>query len=116
MRGMKIGRRSFVPRPTTKDADLQVLYGSDGTRTRDLRRDRLVPRIRRLATIDVLSLYSCAYAGLGHVNCARLRRPHFERLLPFCCPRTLWQPVAETLRRGADVTKRAAPFDYRRLA
>jgi hypothetical protein len=38
-------------------------YGSDGTRTRDLRRDRLVPRMRRLATIDALSLYSCGSAG-----------------------------------------------------
>jgi hypothetical protein len=37
--------------------------GSDGTRTRDLRRDRLVPRIRRLATIDALSLYSCGSAS-----------------------------------------------------
>jgi hypothetical protein len=33
------------------------LNGSDGTRTLDLRRDRLVPWKRRLATIDVLSLY-----------------------------------------------------------
>jgi hypothetical protein len=40
VRGMKRGRRSFAPKPTTKDADLQELYGSDGTRTRDLRRDR----------------------------------------------------------------------------
>jgi len=39
-------------------------YGSDGTQTRDLRRDRLVLQIRRLATIDALSLYSCGSAGL----------------------------------------------------
>jgi hypothetical protein len=33
--------RSIAPKPTTKDVDLQDLfYGSDGTRTRDLRRDR----------------------------------------------------------------------------
>ena len=64
VRGIERGRRSFAPKPTTKDADLQVFYGSDGTRTRDLRRDRLVPLIRRLATIDVLSLYSCGSAGL----------------------------------------------------
>jgi hypothetical protein len=38
-------------------ADLQDFYGSDGTRTRDFRRDRLVPEKRRLATIDAQSLY-----------------------------------------------------------
>jgi hypothetical protein len=38
--GMKRGRRSWTPRPATKDAALQGIYGSDGTRTRDLRRDR----------------------------------------------------------------------------
>jgi hypothetical protein len=32
--------RSFAPEAATEDADLQGLYGSDGTRTRDLRRDR----------------------------------------------------------------------------
>ena len=37
--------------------DLQDFYGSDGTRTRDLRRDRLVPEKRRLATIAAQSLY-----------------------------------------------------------
>ena len=40
--GMKRGRRSFVSNPVRKDADLQGVYGSDGTRTRDLRRDRPV--------------------------------------------------------------------------
>jgi hypothetical protein len=57
LRGMKSSRRSFAPRRTTKLSDLQVFYGSDGTRTRDLRRDRLVPEKRRLATIDAQSLY-----------------------------------------------------------
>jgi hypothetical protein len=33
-------RRSFAPDQSTKHADLQGFYGSDGTRTRDLRRDR----------------------------------------------------------------------------
>jgi hypothetical protein len=45
-RGIHGGRRSFVPTRTTKDTDLQVLYGSDGTRTRDLRRDRPARRNR----------------------------------------------------------------------
>jgi hypothetical protein len=40
VRRMKGSRRSTAPTPTTEDPDLQVLYGSDGTRTRDLRRDR----------------------------------------------------------------------------
>ena len=36
-------RRLFAPNEATKDPDLQgVFYGSDGTRTRDLRRDRPV--------------------------------------------------------------------------
>src|SRR5215203_5194722 len=72
-RGMKRGRRPFTPKPATNNADLQGVYGSDGTRTRDLRRRRLVPPIRRLATIDALSLYSCRYAGLSALTCARLR-------------------------------------------
>src|SRR5215218_2994168 len=42
LRGMKTSRRSSAPNPATKHADLQRLYGSDGTRTRDLRRDRPV--------------------------------------------------------------------------
>ena len=33
LRGMKTSRRSCAPNPATKHADLQVLYGSDGTRT-----------------------------------------------------------------------------------
>jgi hypothetical protein len=49
---MKIDRRSFAPRRATEHADLQGLYGSDGTRTRDLRRDR-----------PVMALAGCA--GIG---------------------------------------------------
>src|ERR687891_2804320 len=40
--GMERSRRSIAPGSTTKDSYLQVVYGSDGTRTRDLRRDRPV--------------------------------------------------------------------------
>jgi hypothetical protein len=46
LRGMKTSRRSSAPNPATKHADLQGLYGSDGTRTRDLRRDRPVTAFR----------------------------------------------------------------------
>ena len=62
--------------------------GSDGTRTRDLRRDRLVPRTRRLATIDALSLYSWV-CELSALICARLRRLDFVGLLPFWVAQTL---------------------------
>jgi hypothetical protein len=41
-RGIAGSRRSLAPRRTLKLAELQVFYGSDGTRTRDLRRDRPV--------------------------------------------------------------------------
>ncbi len=56
--------------------------GSDGTRTRDLRRDRLVPSRRRLATIDALSLYSCGSAG------SNVRFPHdcTGSIWSVCCP------------------------------
>jgi hypothetical protein len=37
---MQRSRRSNTPEQSTEDANLQVVYGSDGTRTRDLRRDR----------------------------------------------------------------------------
>ena len=47
-----------------------IKNGSDGTRTRDLRRDRLVPSKRRWATIDAQSLYSCRSTG------SSVRFPH----------------------------------------
>src|SRR5215211_6808731 len=50
--------RANPPKTTPKEkvpASRDFLDGSDGTRTRDLRRDRLVLQIRRLATIDALS-------------------------------------------------------------
>jgi hypothetical protein len=56
-RGIDGGRRSFAPSEATRHADLQGFNGSDGTRTRDLRRDRHVPGKQRLATIDAQSLY-----------------------------------------------------------
>jgi hypothetical protein len=49
-RGMKETRRSFSSSRREEDADLQGVYGSDGTRTRDLRRDRPSQAPRRLAT------------------------------------------------------------------
>jgi hypothetical protein len=48
---MKRDRR-FAPTSATKDADSQGIYGSDGTRTRDLRRDR-PSRVPRRSTTNV---------------------------------------------------------------
>jgi hypothetical protein len=67
MREMRECRRSFAPHKATKDADLQGVYnGSDGTRTRDLRRDssalwfaarsRGSPLVARCAAFPVLAL------------------------------------------------------------
>ena len=53
-RTMKPKDRSEQKVPASGDFE----SGSDGTRTRDLRRDRLVPEKRRLATSDAQSLYS----------------------------------------------------------
>jgi hypothetical protein len=64
-----------------------VFYGSDGTRTRDLRRDRPVRGSRRLATMDAQSLYSCGFPGSRRTLSAWLSEAGFRRLLPVCCPR-----------------------------
>src|SRR6266542_6299546 len=60
--------------------------GSDGTRTRDLRRDRPVRRSRRLTTMDAQSLYSCGFPGFRPRAFAWLSQADFRRLLPVCCP------------------------------
>jgi hypothetical protein len=81
------GRRSLTPKSATKDAILQaVFYGSDGTRTRDLRRDRPLRGSRRLATMDAESLYSCGSSGFSRLDSAWLSQTDFRRLLPVCCP------------------------------
>jgi hypothetical protein len=49
--------RPRLPRQQNRPICTYFEDGSDGTRTRDLRRDRLVPLIGRLATIGALSLY-----------------------------------------------------------
>ena len=83
----------------------RYFYGSDGTRTRDLRRDRLVPPIRRWATIDALSLYSYASAGplrsfahvrVGSISCV-------------CCPSAaqtckLWSSAMSVFERALAVS------------
>ncbi len=77
--------RANAPKATSNEkvpASGDFEDGSDGTRTRDLRRDRLVPRKRRLATIDAQSLYSCGSAG------SSVRFPHdcTGSISSVCCP------------------------------
>ena len=57
------------------------LTGGDGTRTRDLRRDRLLRGSRRLTTSDAESLYSCDFAPLA-LRFRVVERNDFRRLLP----------------------------------
>jgi hypothetical protein len=59
LRGMRRSRRSFAPHPAKEHGDLQVFYGSDGTRTRDLRRDRPVGRhpVQPAPTLNYLGLF-----------------------------------------------------------
>jgi hypothetical protein len=80
------------------------LNGSDRTRTRDLRRDRPVRGLRRLATIDAESLYSCGLPSLGRFDSALLSEADFRRLLPVCCPGWTLIRVA----RLANVPRRAS--------
>jgi len=63
-----------------------VKSGSDGTRTRDLRRDRPVRGSRPLTTIDAESLYSCGFWSFRRFDSAWLSEASFRRLLPVCCP------------------------------
>src|SRR6266540_2036704 len=81
--GIERSRRSFAPDRTTKEGNLQdVFYGSDGTRTRDLRRDRPLLGTRRLATMDAQSLYSCGFRGSRPFHSAWLSEAGFRRLVP----------------------------------
>jgi hypothetical protein len=76
----------FAPSRQQEVKICRTFSGSDGTRTRDLRRDRPVRGSRRLATIDALSLYSCGFAGFSWFDSAWLGEAVFRRLLPVCCP------------------------------
>jgi hypothetical protein len=60
--------------------------GSDGTRTRDLRRDRPVRGLRRLPPMDAGSLHSCSFSSFSRFASAWLSEADFRRLLPVCCP------------------------------
>jgi hypothetical protein len=64
----------------------QTKSGSDGTRTRDLRRDRPVRGSRSLTTIDARTLYSCGFSGFRRLRFGWLSQVDLRRLLPVCCP------------------------------
>jgi hypothetical protein len=79
---------SYESAEATQPACLQVKPrdGSDGTRTRDLRRDRPLQALRRSATIAVESICSCWSGSAQRRLSAWLREADLRRLLPICCP------------------------------
>jgi hypothetical protein len=133
-RGMKRNRRSFCAEPATENADLQAFIGSDGTRTRDLRRDRPVLALpawawmrgdpRRDQGVSQLVLrglpgtsgHLLAEAGvelrqlaLGYVEFVLLRFPGLPRRVPRPPPRRpRWRRRAGAV--GGDA--RLSPSNY----
>ena len=69
VRGIAGGRRSSAPRQATQQAILQGFYGSDWTRTRDLRRDRPSQAPRRLATNSSKQPICRAFRLRGQARC-----------------------------------------------
>jgi hypothetical protein len=89
-------------------------YGSDGTRTRDLRRDRPLHPSRRLTTIGAQSLYSCGFAGLARFDSAWLSEADFTRLLPVCCPaRASGRSAGSPALAGSRFSASSLPFRSR---
>ena len=88
--GPRLGHTRLFRAPSDNTTCLRAgtsLSGSDGTRTRDLRRDRPLQAVRLSATNAVESLCSCWFASARRRLSAWLRRgPIFRRLLPVCCP------------------------------
>jgi hypothetical protein len=77
--------------------------GSDGPRTRDLRR-------RRLTTIDTPIALLMRFSGLVPIRFRMVERSRFRRLLPVCCPgRTAGRTDSASVRslRGASCSCRA---------
>jgi hypothetical protein len=80
VRGMPRSRRSSAPEQATKHAYMQGFYGSDGTRTRDLRRDRPVMAVPGLAGMSgdlrlEQALSTAAVRGLPAVGGSFRGRP-----------------------------------------
>jgi hypothetical protein len=89
-------RRSSAPRQATKDAYLQdVLDGSDGTRTRDLRRDRPSQARRRSATIPSV-------------------RHHLQALLPRRLMLSAWLNQSSNRRLGHEWAAKSCLLRQRR--
>ena len=67
---------------------------SDGTRTRDLRRDRPLRGSQRLTTMNAQSLYSCGRAAVTHRNLHDFVNPFGD----VCCPFAAREPVSHATR------------------
>jgi hypothetical protein len=128
---MRRSRRSFTPGWATKDADLQVVYGSDGTRTRDLRRDRPVLVFPGWAGVggdygreqgfSTLALRGWAGAGgsfrrprAGCVRDAALSKLSTSGICPVCghCPSvqtSLSDPARDEARRVRSMVTNLSP-------
>ena len=81
-RGMNEAGGRFAPSRQQEVEICRTFSGSDGTRTRDLRRDRLVPRRRRLATDGhaiALFMRLCGLPAPDLCNCV-------GSILGVCCP------------------------------
>ena len=81
-RGIERSRRSVAPEWATKLPDLQdVFYGSDGTRTRDLRRDRPSPGTTTPGDGGALNMFICsAFRFAGWHRSAWLSQSSNRRL------------------------------------
>ncbi len=81
-------RRSFAARPPPEFRLCRSAWdGSDGTRTRDLRRDGPLRGSQRWVAIPALSPYACGFSAFEQRKPAFLHGPVFGRLLPVCCPK-----------------------------
>jgi hypothetical protein len=110
------GCAPFAPRKTTEECDLQadIVDGSDGTRTRDLRRDRPRRGSRRLTTIGAQSLCPCGFPSLRRFDSAWLSEVDFDVCCPFAAragpPRraSVWRAVP-----GGRCSSRTSPRSSR---
>ena len=84
-RGISESRRSSTSAEATEHGDLQYFSGSDGTRTRDLRRDRPLRgslRGRRRAPDRSVHAAFPDCSGASRM----VERSRSRRLPPYCCP------------------------------
>src|SRR6266540_856518 len=99
--GSEEGRRSFTSSRATKPADLQDIYsGSDGTRTRDLRRDRPV-KAQPVQSAATLNYRWSRHFLTGPSGCDRLRPAAARQSL--CSTRVVGVVPASTTARTAQL-------------